>query len=426
MELYILFGTLFTLLILGVPVAFSLGLASLATMFYLDIPMVVAFQRMAAGVNVFALMAIPFFIYAGELMNQSGIADRLVRFAHSLLARVRGGLGLVNVASSMMFGAISGSAVASASAMGSALIPIMKKEGYDLDYAVNVTATSATTGLLIPPSHNMIIYAIAAGGGVSISSLFLAGILPGAILGLALMLVTYLVAVKRGYAGGTFPGWRKVLSYFAHALPGLFSAFIILGGILSGVFTATESSAIAVIYTIIIAVFVYRSLDWQGFVTASVNAVKTTAMVLMIIAAAAAFGWLLAVTEVPAQLSETLLSISDNPLVILLIVNLILLMLGTFMDMSPLIIITTPIFLPVMTGIGMDPVQFGIMLILNLGIGLITPPVGSVLFVGCAVGGIRIEDTIRTIWPFYLAFVFVLALVTYLPATTLFLPGLFS
>jgi len=425
-ELYILFGTLFTLLIIGVPVAFSLGLASLATMFYLDIPMVVAFQRMAAGVNVFALMAIPFFIYAGELMNQSGIADRLVRFAHSLLARVRGGLGLVNVASSMMFGAISGSAVASASAMGSALIPIMKKEGYDLDYAVNVTATSATTGLLIPPSHNMIIYAIAAGGGVSISSLFLAGILPGAILGLALMLVTYLVAVKRGYAGGTFPGWRKVLSYFAHALPGLFSAFIILGGILSGVFTATESSAIAVIYTIIIAVFVYRSLDWQGFVTASVNAVKTTAMVLMIIAAAAAFGWLLAVTEVPAQLSETLLSISDNPLVILLIVNLILLMLGTFMDMSPLIIITTPIFLPVMTGIGMDPVQFGIMLILNLGIGLITPPVGSVLFVGCAVGGIRIEDTIRTIWPFYLAFVFVLALVTYLPATTLFLPGLFS
>ena len=246
------------------------------------------------------------------------------------------------------------------------------------------------------------------------------------LLGLALMLVTYLVAVKRGYAGGTFPGWRKVLSYFAHALPGLFSAFIILGGILSGVFTATESSAIAVIYTIIIAVFVYRSLDWQGFVTASVNAVKTTAMVLMIIAAAAAFGWLLAVTEVPAQLSETLLSISDNPLVILLIVNLILLMLGTFMDMSPLIIITTPIFLPVMTGIGMDPVQFGIMLILNLGIGLITPPVGSVLFVGCAVGGIRIEDTIRTIWPFYLAFVFVLALVTYLPATTLFLPGLFS
>jgi len=439
MELLILFGTLFVLLLMGVPVAFSLGLASLATMWCLDIPPIVAFQRMAAGMNIFALMAIPFFIYAGELMNESGIAERLVRFAHSLLARIRGGLGLVNVASSMMFGAISGSAVASASAMGSALIPIMKKEGYDADYAVNVTATSATTGLLIPPSHNMIIYAIAAGGGVSIGSLFLAGILPGVLLGTGLMLATYLVAVKRGYPKGQFPGWSVVLRYFAGALPGFFSAIIILGalpgffsaiiilgGILSGVFTATESSAIAVIYTVIVAVLVYRSLDWAGFVRASINAVKTTAMVLMIIGTAAAFGWLLAVTEVPTLLSTTLLAISENPLVILLIVNLILLMLGTFMDMSPLIIITTPIFLPVMVGIGMDPVQFGIMLILNLGIGVVTPPVGSVLFVGCAVGGIRIEDTLRSIWPFYLAFLIVLALVTYLPATTLFLPGLFN
>lgn len=395
-------------------------------MLYLDIPPVVAFQRMAAGMNVFALMAIPFFIYAGELMNQSGIAERLVRFAHSLLARIRGGLGLVNVTSSMMFGAISGSAVASASAMGSALIPIMKKEGYDADFAVNVTATSATTGLLIPPSHNMIIYAIAAGGGVSIGSLFLAGVVPGVLLGLGLMAVTYLVAIKRGYRSGMFPGWGNVVRHFARAFPGLLTVSIILGGILSGIFTATESSAIAVIYTIFAATVVYRSLDWDGFVTASINAVRTTAMVLLIIGTAAAFGWLLAVTEVPTKLSSTLLAISDNPLVILLIVNLILLMLGTFMDMSPLIIITTPIFLPVMTGIGMDPIQFGIMLILNLGLGVVTPPVGSVLFVGCAVGGIRIEDTLRSIWPFYFAFLVVLALVTYLPATTLFLPRLFS
>lgn len=426
MELFILFGVLFVLLILGVPVAFSLGLSSLATMWYLDIPPVVAFQRMAAGMNIFALMAIPFFIYTGELMNQSGIAERIVRFAHSLLARVRGGLGLVNVTSSMIFGSISGSAVASASAMGSALMPIMKKEGYDADYAVNVTATSATTGLLIPPSHNMIIYAIAAGGSVSIGSLFLGGIVPGILLGIGLMLASYLVAIKRGYPSGAFPGWKQVMQYFAAALPGLFSAFIILGGILSGVFTATESSAIAVIYTIFVATIVYRSLDWNGFITASINAVKTTAMVLLIIGTAASFGWLLAVTEVPAQLSSTLLSISENPIVILLIVNLILLMLGTFMDMSPLIIITTPIFLPVMTGIGMDPVQFGVMLILNLGLGLVTPPVGSVLFVGCAVGGIRIEDTLRSIWPFYLAFIVVLGLVTYFPFTTLFLPELFK
>jgi tripartite ATP-independent transporter DctM subunit len=381
---------------------------------------------MAAGMNVCALMAIPFFIYAGELMNQSGIAERLVKFAHSLLARVRGGLGLVNVSSSMMFGAISGSAVASASAMGSTLIPMMKKQGYDADYAVNVTATAATTGLLIPPSHNMIIYAISAGGGLSIGSLFLAGIVPGILLGLGLMLVTYLVAVKRGYHSGTFPGWSQVLRHFIGALPGLFTVFIILGGILSGVFTATESSAIAVIYTVIVAVFVYRSLNWNGFVTASINAVKTTAMILLIIGAAGSFGWLLAVMEVPVQLSTVLLTISENPLIILLIVNLILLMLGTFMDMSPLIVITTPIFLPVMVGIGMDPVQFGIMLILNLGLGLVTPPVGTVLFVTCAVGGIRIEDTLRSIWPFYLVFIAVLALVTYLPSTTLFLPSLFN
>jgi tripartite ATP-independent transporter DctM subunit len=426
MELLILFGALIILLVIGVPVAFSLGLASLATMVYLDIPLVVAFQRMAAGMNVFALMAIPFFIYAGELMNQSGIAERLVKFAHSLLASVRGGLGLVNVSSSMMFGAISGSAVASASAMGSTLIPMMKKQGYDADYAVNVTATAATTGLLIPPSHNMIIYAISAGGGLSIGSLFLAGIVPGILLGLGLMLVTYLVAVKRGYSSGTFPGWRQVLRHFVGALPGLFTVFIILGGILSGIFTATESSAIAVIYTVIVAVFVYRSLDWKGFVTASINAVKTTAMILLIIGAAGSFGWLLAVMEVPVQLSTALLTISENPLIILLIVNLILLMLGTFMDMSPLIVITTPIFLPVMVGIGMDPVQFGIMLILNLGLGLVTPPVGTVLFVTCAVGGIRIEDTLRSIWPFYLVFIAVLALVTYLPSTTLFLPSLFN
>ncbi|MDA9826120.1 TRAP transporter large permease [Porticoccaceae bacterium] len=426
MDLLILFGALIILLVIGVPVAFSLGLASLATMVYLDIPLVVAFQRMAAGMNVFALMAIPFFIYAGELMNQSGIAERLVKFAHSLLARVRGGLGLVNVSSSMMFGAISGSAVASASAMGSTLIPMMKKQGYDADYAVNVTATAATTGLLIPPSHNMIIYAISAGGGLSIGSLFLAGIVPGILLGLGLMLVTYLVAVKRGYPRGAFPGWSQVLRHFIGALPGLFTVFIILGGILSGVFTATESSAIAVIYTVIVAVFVYRSLNWNGFVTASIDAVKTTAMILLIIGAAGSFGWLLAVMEVPVQLSTALLTISENPLIILLIVNLILLMLGTFMDMSPLIVITTPIFLPVMVGIGMDPIQFGIMLILNLGLGLVTPPVGTVLFVTCAVGGIRIEDTLRSIWPFYLVFIAVLALVTYLPSTTLFLPSLFN
>ena len=426
MELLVLFGCFAILLVLGVPVAFCLGLSALATLFYLDIPLIVAFQRMAAGVDVFALLAIPFFVYAGELMNQSGIAEKLVRLAESMFGRAKGGLGQVSVASCMMFGAVSGSAVAATSAMGSALTPIMRESGYDDDFAVNVTVTGATTGLLIPPSHNMIIYSIAAGGSVSIVSLFLAGIVPGLVLGLALMAVTYLVAVKRGYPSGSFPGWRPLLAAFVRALPGLLSAIIIVGGILSGVFTATESSAIAVVYTVLVAVFVYRSLDWSKFVAATQNAVKTTAIVMLIIAAASAFGWLMAVAEVPLRMSEALLSISENPLVLLLIINIILLILGTFMDMAPLIIITTPIFLPVATALGMDPVQFGVVLILNLGIGLVTPPVGAVLFVGCAVGGIPIERSLRSIWPFYFAMIAVLLLVTAFPELSLALPNLFE
>ena len=426
MELAVLFGSFAILLAIGVPVAFCLGLSALVTLFYLDIPLVVAFQRMAAGIDVFALLAIPFFIYAGELMNQSGVAEKLVRLAESLLGRLKGGLGHVSVLSCMLFGAVSGSAVAGVSAMGSALIPIMRENGYDDDFAVNVTATASTTGLLIPPSHNMIIYSIAAGGSVSIVSLFLAGVVPGILLGLTLMVVTYLIAAKRGYPSGRFPGWRQLGVAFMRAVPGLMSAVIIVGGILSGVFTATESSAIAVVYTVIIAVLVYRSLNWSGFVTATRNAVKTTAIVMLIISAASAFGWLMAVAEVPLRMSEALLSISENPLVLMLIVNLILLILGTFMDMAPLIIITTPIFLPVVTALGMDPVQFGVVLILNLGIGLVTPPVGSVLFVGCAVGGIPIEKSVRSIWPFYGAMIGVLLLITAFPSISLGLPGLFD
>ena len=426
MELAILFGTFVILLALGVPVAFCLGLSALATLLYLDIPLIVAFQRMAAGIDVFALLAIPFFIFAGELMNQSGIAAKLVRLAESILGRARGGLGQVSVLSCMMFGAVSGSAVASVSAMGSALTPIMREKGYTRDFAVNVTATGSATGLLIPPSHNMIIYSIAAGGSVSIVSLFLAGVLPGILLGLALMAATWLVAVRRDYPGGSFPGWRQLLVAFMQAVPGLLSAIIIVGGILSGVFTATESSAIAVVYTVVIAAFVYRSLNWSKFVTATRNAARTTAIVMLIIAAASAFGWLMAVAEVPLRMSEALLSISENPLVLFLIINLILLMLGTFMDMAPLIIITTPIFLPVATQLGMDPVQFGVVMILNLGIGLVTPPVGAVLFVGCAVGGITIEKSLRSIWPFYCAMLLVLLLVTAVPSISLGLPGLFE
>ena len=424
MELIILLAGFFALLLLGMPVAFALGLSSLATLLYLDIPMVVAFQRMAAGIDIFALMAIPLFIYAGELMNQSGIALRLVTLAESIIGRLKGGLGHVNILSCMLFGAVSGSAVASVSAMGSSLMPIMRDKGYDEDFVVNVTATASTTGLLIPPSHNMIIYAIAASGGVSIISLFLAGLVPGLLLGLALMVVTYFVAGARGYPQGTFPGWRALGLAFAAALPGLVSTAIILLGIVSGAFTATESSAIAVVYTVLVAVLVYRSLDWAGFVIATTTAVRTTAIVMFIVAMASAFGWLMAVAEVPLRLSELLLSVSESPLVLLLLINLMLLVLGTFMDMAPLIVITTPIFLPIITKLGMDPVQFGVLLILNLGVGLVTPPVGSVLFVGCAVGEIPIERCLRSIWPFYLAMLLILALVTVFPAISLTLPQL--
>ncbi|WP_149195077.1 TRAP transporter large permease [Luteimonas suaedae] len=426
MELIVLLVTLAVLLIIGVPVAFALGAASLVTFFLLDIPLVVPFQRMAAGMNIFALMAIPFFIFAGDLMHRAGIAERLIRVADAALGRTRGGLGQVTVGSSMLFGAVSGSAIASVSAIGSALGPVMREKGYDGDYVVNVSATSAITGLLIPPSHNMIIYTAAASVSVSIADLFIAGIVPGVLAGLLLMIAAYIVAVRRGYPRGRFPGVRVFLIAFAAAVPGLLAALVIVLGILLGVFTATESSAIAVVYTIVVALFVYRSLSWERFVQATTAAVRTTAMVMIIIGTAAAFGWLLAILQVPEQLASLLKAISEDPLVLLLLINLTLLILGTFMDMAPLIMITTPIFLPLSIQLGMDPVQFGIMLILNLGIGLVTPPVGSVLFVGCAIGRIPIERSVRTIWPFYLALLVALGLVAYVPQVSLWLPGLIN
>lgn len=425
MELIILMGALILLLALGVPVAYSLLGASIATFLAMDIPLIVVFQRLAGGISVFSLMAIPFFIFAGDLMYRSGIAQRLVEVAEAMLGRTRGGLGLVNVGASTMFGAVSGSAIASASAMGSTLMPLMKQKGYDADYAVNVTASAAIVGLLIPPSHNMIIYSAASGIGVPIGDLFLAGIVPGIVTALILMAVTWAVAVRRGYPSGAFPGWRAFVRATLIAVPGLMAAIIIMGGILSGIFTATESSAVAVIYTVLVGAFVYRSLGWRRFVEASMQSVKVTSMVLLIIGAATAFGYALAILEAPAQLAELITSITRNPFAVLLIINITLLVLGTFMDMSPLIVITTPILLPVVMEVGVDPVHFGIVMMLNLGIGLVTPPVGSVLFVGAAVGGLKVEQAVRTIWPFYLALIVSLLLITYIPALSMSLPNMF-
>jgi tripartite ATP-independent transporter DctM subunit len=423
MELSVLLISLFGLLAIGVPVAFALGVASLLTFFMLDIPPIVAFQRMAAGMNVFALMAIPFFVFAGDLMARTGIAERLIRVAEAAFGRARGGLGQVNVGASMLFGAVSGSSVASVSALGSTLIPMMKARGYDGDYAVNVTVTAAILGILIPPSHNMIIYAAASPVSVSVSDLFLAGVVPGLLAGVSLMVVAWLVAVKRGYPRGNFPGWVAFARALLAALPGLMTALIIVFGILLGIFTPTESSAVAVIYTIVVGALVYRSLGPHKFMEAASSAAQTTAMVMLIIGAAGMFGWLFALLEGPSLLAGTLTSITDSKVGILLMILLVLLVLGAFMDMAPLIIITTPIFLPVVMQVGVDPVQFGIIMMINLGIGLVTPPVGSVLFVGCAVAGEKPERVVRTIWPFYGALGVVMLAVTFIPALSLWLPG---
>ncbi|ODM44853.1 TRAP transporter large permease [Cereibacter johrii] len=425
MELFILFGSFVFLLLIGTPVAFCLGVSSFLTVLYLGLPPVVVFQRLNSGVSVYALMAIPFFIYSGDLMVRGDIARRLVALAGALVGHLRGGLGQVNVVASVMFGGVSGSAAADASAVGGLMVPQMKERGYGVDYAVNLTVVGSIIALMIPPSHNMIIYSIAAGGRISIADLFTAGIIPGLLLALALMVAAYFVARSRGYPTERFPGLRALGAIFVGAVPGLILVALIFGGVRSGIFTASESANIAVVYALLVTILIYRTLTWSEFVHATIGAVRTTAMVLLVIGCAASFGWLLAYLKVPTALVAFMQGLSDNPLVILLLINVALLVLGTFMDMSPLIVITTPIFLPVAQAFGVDPVHFGVILILNLGIGLCTPPVGAVLFVGCAVGRISIWTAMRTIWPFYGAALAVLLLVTYIPALSLWLPAQF-
>ena len=425
MEYWILFGTFVFLLLIGTPIAFCLGVSSFATIAYLGLPPVVVFQRLNSGVSIFALMAIPFFIFAGNLMVRGDIARRLVALAGAAVGHFRGGLGQVNILASVLFGGISGSAAADASAIGGLMVPQMKERGYDADYAVNITVVSSIIALMLPPSHNLIIYSIAGGGRISIADLFTAGILPGLVLALSLMVAAWIVARKRGYPLEPFPGMRAVGTLLLSATPGLILVAIIFGGVRSGVFTASESSCIAVVYAMFAIFFIYRTMDFEQFRLAVSDAVRTTAMVLMVIGCAAAFGWLLAFLRIPTQLVEFMRDLSDSPIVILLLINVLLLILGSFMDMSPLIVITTPIFLPVAMEFNVDPVQFGIILVLNLGIGLCTPPVGTVLFVGCAVGKMPVWDVVRTIWPFYLAGIFTLMLVTYIPALSLWLPSLF-
>ncbi len=424
MGLTILLGVFAASVVVGIPVAFAMGLSALIAFWYEGFPLMITFQRAVSGVSVFSLLAIPFFVFAGELMLHGGIAIRLVRFAQSLVGHVRGGLASVNIFSSMLFGGISGSAIADISALGSLLIPVMKERGYRPDYAVNVTVTSSIAGIVIPPSHNMIIFAVAAGGGISISKLFLAGVVPGLLMCTCLAIAAYFIALKHNYPAEPFPGWRAVAMSAVSAVPGLITAVIIVGGVLSGIFTVTESGAFGAIYALLLTAFCYRTLTWEGFVTSVTQAVRTTAMVMILISFASSFAYLLALYQVPEKLGDLLIGISENKFVILMMINVILLMLGMIMDMAALILICTPIFLPIAKSIGMDPTQFGIMMLINLGLGLCTPPVGTCLFVGCAVGKIKIEQALKSIWPFYLALLGALILITYVPAFSLWLPSI--
>ncbi|MDJ0895439.1 MAG: TRAP transporter large permease [Alphaproteobacteria bacterium] len=426
MGLVVLLGMFAFCVLIGVPVAFALGISAIAAFWFEGLPLMIGFQRIVSGINIFSLMAIPFFIFAGELMFHGGIARRLVQFASAAVGAVRGGLGIVNVFSSMLFGGISGSAVADISALGSILMPVMKEKGYDADYAVNVTVTSSIAGIIIPPSHNMIIFAIAAGGGISISKLFLAGVAPGVLMCICLAIAAYLVAVRRGYSAEEFPGLMAVVVSFFGALPGLFTAVIIVGGVLSGIFTVTESGAFGAVYAFVVTLLVYRSLTWESFKTAVAQSVKTTSMVMILIACAGAFAYMLTFYQVPAKTVALLTGLTDNPIMILLMINAVLLLLGMIMDMAALILICTPIFLPVANSLGMDPLQFGMMLMVNLGLGLCTPPVGTCLFVGCAIGKLPMEKAVQTIWPFYLAIFAALMLITFVPAISLTLPQLIS
>jgi tripartite ATP-independent transporter DctM subunit len=427
MELTVLALSFTLLLVLGVPVAFAIGLSSVATIIAAGLPIAVVFQKMVGGMQVFSFLAIPFFVFAGELMLYGGIAERIVRFANSLVGHVRGGLGMSNVIGCTLFGGVAGSPLADVSAMGSVMIPLMKKEGYDADYAVNVTTHAALVGAIMPTSHNMIIFTLATSGiaSVSVLSLILAGLVPAIILTLCNLGAAYWVAVKRGYpTRGAFPGWGEVMKAFGASLPGLLVVVIILVGILSGAFTATESASIAVAWALLVTVVLYRSLSLENFLKACIKACKTTGVVLLLIGISNAFGYFMALYEVPQMTGDMMKSVSSQPWVIFLMINVLLFILGTFLDMAATILICTPIFLPIAMQFGMDPIQFGIVMLINCALGLNTPPVGSVQFVGCAIGGISVGEVMRSILPFYGALGLCLLLVTYVPMFSLWLPSL--
>ena len=427
-DVLVLVVTFAGLLALGMPIAYSIGLAAVATML-VDFPVGLALnttaQRMAAGLDSFALLAIPFFILAGQLMNRGGLARRLIDFAKSILGILPGGLAHVNIAGAMLFGAISGSAVAAASAIGGVMGPRMEEEGYDRDFSAAVNITSATTGLLIPPSNVLIVYSLATGGVASVAALFLAGYLPGILVGLALMVVAAVYASRNKYPVSGRVSTMEVLKNFVRALPSLFMLIVVIGGIVKGVFTATEAAAVAVLYALILA-FIYREISLKDLPQIVLEASATTGIVMLLIATSISMSWIMAYADIPQSVSAALVALSDNKFVILLMINLILLAVGTFMDMTPAVLIFTPIFLPIAEGLGLHPVHFGIVMVLNLSIGLCTPPVGSVLFVGVGVAQTTIARVVRPLMPLFIAMIIALFVVTYVPVLSMWLPAIFG
>ncbi len=422
MDMLVLLGSFVVLMAVGVPIAYSLGLASLFGALWIDLPLDAVMIQLASGVNKFSLLAIPFFVLAGAIMAEGGMSRRLVAFASVLVGFIRGGLSLVNILASTFFGAISGSSVADTASIGSVLIPEMEKKGYPRAFATAVTVSGSVQAILIPPSHNAVIYSLAAGGTVSIASLFVAGVMPGLLLGLTLAALCLYIARRENYPKGEVIPLKQALKICVEALWGLMTMVIILGGILSGVFTANESASIAVVWAFFVTMFIYRDYKWRDLPKLVHRTVKTVTVVMILIGFAATFGYLMTLMQIPLKITAFFTSVSDNKYVILMMINVMLLVLGTLMDMSPLILICTPILLPMVKLLGVDPVHFGMIMMVNLGIGLITPPVGTVLFVGSAVSKLPMAVITRAMKPFFLALFIVLMLVTYVPAISLWLP----
>ena len=424
MDILVLLGSFTLLCALGLPVAYALGLSAIIGALWIDLPLEAIMLKISDGTDDFSLLAIPFFVLAGGIMAEGGMASRLINLAKVFVGFIRGGLALVNILASTLFGCISGSSVADTSAIGSVMIPQMVKAGFPRVFATNVTICGSVQALLIPPSHNAVIYSLAAGGTVSVAHLFLAGILPGLLFGLCLIGLVLWTSHKRDYPKGEPVALKDIPKIVTDALWGLVTIVIIMGGILSGVFTPTESAAVACVYAFLVTFLVYRDYHWSELPRMVHRVVKTVSMVMMLIGFSVAFGYMMTLMQIPAKITYFFLSISDNKYAFLFMVNILLLLLGTFMDLAPMLLICTPIFMPVIAKLGIHPVHFGMVMILNLGIGLITPPVGPTLFVGCAVGKVTMEQVSKELWPFYGAMCMALLLVTYVPALSLWLPGL--